>query len=86
MQGGYKWKIDGVKIYASNLTPDKETGIGNYKKLEFRDAVREGISQSGKKLHYPMPHYKSLTDDQVDAIFAYLQTLKPVYKRIKTNK
>lgn len=78
MAGGMKFNPDGTKIYASNITPDKNTGIGRYTKLNFRDAVREGKTPDGRELRYPMRHFKRLTDDQCDAIFAYIQSLKPV--------
>lgn len=80
MAGGMKFKVDGHKEIAPNLTPDKETGIGNYTRTSFRKALRDGIALNGKELDYPMPHFKQLTDEQSDAIFAYLQTLKPVKK------
>jgi len=85
MAGGMSFKVNGGKVYASNLTPDKETGIGGYTEAEFRRAVKEGIAKDGKDLHYPMRHFKHLTDDQADAIFAYIQTLQPVHNRVKTH-
>ena len=49
MAGGIKFKTPaGVDIYASNLTPDKQTGIGNYSRLQFRKAVKDGESPNGK--------------------------------------
>jgi hypothetical protein len=75
MAGGLKFKSpQGNKIYASNLTPDKETGIGNFSKLQFRKAVKEGEAPDGK-LHPPMPQFKMLKDRDVDAIYAYLQSI-----------
>ena len=50
MAGGMKWKIDGEKIYASNITPHTETGIGKYTKEDFRMAVREGRAPGNKML------------------------------------
>lgn len=75
MQGGQKFETPtGEKIYASNLTPDKQTGIGNYTKTQFRKALKEGESPNGK-LHPPMPKLEKLKDNDVDAIFAYLQSI-----------
>lgn len=83
MAGGMKWKIEGKKIYASNITPHKETGIGAYTKEDFREAVRTGRAPGNKMLRYPMPKFKHMTDKQLDAMYAYIQTLKPVDKKIK---
>jgi len=83
MAGGMKFRPEGTKIYTSNLTPDKETGIGNYDKQSFRKAVRDGVALNGKELRYPMRRFKHLTDEQCDAIFAYIQTLQPVHHAVR---
>ncbi|MGZ3812632.1 MAG: c-type cytochrome [Mucilaginibacter sp.] len=83
MAGGAKYKKpSGEKIYAANLTPDKQTGIGNYTKSQFRKAVREGESPTGK-LHPPMPKFDRLNDREVDAIYAYLQSIPAEYHKVK---
>jgi mono/diheme cytochrome c family protein len=84
LQGGIKVKDpEGEKLQAPNLTPDKETGIGNFSQEEFATAVREGIAPSGRKLSPPMGKFKSLTDKQVNAIYAYLRSLPPVHNQVK---
>jgi mono/diheme cytochrome c family protein len=84
LAGGIKLKTpEGKRIFGPNLTPDKETGIGNFTKEDFRNAVREGITPSGRKLSPPMGQWKSLTDKQVDAIYTYLLSLEPKYHKIK---
>jgi hypothetical protein len=84
MAGGIKMKTpEGKRIFSPNLTPDKETGIGNFTKEDFRNAVREGITPSGRKLSPPMGQWKSLTDKQVDAIYSYLQSLQPKNHKIR---
>jgi mono/diheme cytochrome c family protein len=84
LQGGIKLKDPkGNRIYAPNLTPDKETGIGYYTKEEFRDAVRKGISPSGAVLSPPMDKFDQLSDKQSDAIYAYLLSLPPVSHKVK---
>ncbi len=83
MQGGEKFKgPDGKKIYASNLTPCKTTGIGYYTREDFRKAVREGQAPN-RKLHPPMEQFHHLTDKQTDDIYAYLQTLPRAHHKIK---
>ena len=84
MQGGQKFKTpDGEKIHASNLTPDKETGIGFYTKADFRKALQDGITPQGDTLEAPMPKFHHLTGEQSDDIYAYLQTLPVKHKKVK---
>jgi hypothetical protein len=83
MAGGLKLKDEnGNNIYASNLTFDKNTGIGNFTSSQFRKAVKEGESPD-RKLHPPMPRFQKLTDKDVDAIYNYLQTIPPKYHKVR---
>jgi cytochrome c2 len=84
--GGMKFKDPkGKKIFSANLTPDKETGIGNYSKEDFSKAVIEGVAASGKKLRPPMPKFPHLQDDQINAIFVYLKSLEPIHHLVKKS-
>ena len=69
--------------YAANLTPDG-TGIGNWEYAQFEKAMREGKfmgSQNGRQLLPPMPwqEFRTMTDGELRAIFAYLKSIKPVH-------
>jgi mono/diheme cytochrome c family protein len=87
LQGGIKLKDPkGKRIYAPNLTPDKETGIGYYTKEGFRDAVRKGITPSEVVLSPPMDKFDKLTDKQVDAIYTYLQSVPAVKHRVSPHR
>jgi mono/diheme cytochrome c family protein len=82
LAGGFKLKgANGNKISASNITPDKETGIGNYTKAEFIKAIKDGQAPD-RKLHPPMPKFQHLPDEEVDAIYSYLQTVPAVYHKV----
>ncbi|MCU7550531.1 hypothetical protein OCK74_15540 [Chitinophagaceae bacterium LB-8] len=82
--GGMKLKgPSGKKLYGPNLTPDKQTGIGNFSEEDFRKAVTEGIRPTGKKLSPPMPKFTHLTENQVHALYSYLQSLPPVHHEVK---
>lgn len=84
MQGGMKLKDkDGKRIYSPNITPDKETGIGNYSLKDFTTAVKEGITPNGEKLTPPMPKFKHFTDKQINAIYDYINSLAPVHHKIE---
>ena len=68
------------KIVAPNISPDPETGIGNWTDGEIVRAIREGVSRDGRPL-FPLmnyPGYRDLTDEDALAIVAYLRTRKPI--------
>ncbi len=67
-------------VYASNLTPDDETGIGRWSADDFRRALRDGRSKDGRALYpaFPYPQFTRVTRADADAIFAYLGSLPPV--------
>ena len=78
--GGLKMKTPFGDIYSPNITPDKETGIGKYRKWQLRNALRNGIRIDGSYLYPVMPfvHYNLLVNSEVDAIYAYLNSIEPV--------
>jgi mono/diheme cytochrome c family protein len=66
---------------ASNLTPDPTTGIGKrYNEASFVQTMRTGRKPSGAPVMPPMPSevYQNMTDEDLKAIWAYLQTVKPI--------
>lgn len=69
---------EGETVPSANITMDKETGIGNWTKEQFREAVRLGKNPKGSPLHYPMVPHTPLTDGELDAIWAFLQTVPPI--------
>jgi len=72
LAGGAILKGEGGKeIKASNITPDKNTGIGNYTKEDFRRTLKDGQAPH-RKLRPPMEKFEYLTDKEVDAIYSYL--------------
>jgi hypothetical protein len=84
LAGGIKFKEpNGGEVRASNITPDKNTGIGNYTEGQFLKAIKEGIAPEGGKLKAPMPKFALLKDDEVNAIYAYLQTVPAKQHKIE---
>lgn len=61
-------------VVTRNLTMDPETGLGDWTGAQFGQAVRYGMSPSGA-LHYPMPKYSVMSEEETNAIWAYLQTV-----------
>lgn len=73
--------------FASNLTPDNETGLGEWTEKMFIDAMRTGHHQgdmNNRKIFPPMPtkHYAEMNDADLKAIWAYLRTIKPVKNEV----
>jgi mono/diheme cytochrome c family protein len=68
------------KSYAPNITPDPETGIGNWSDTQIITAIREGKRPDGSVIGPPMAidFYKYMSDNDAKAIVAYLRTVKPV--------
>jgi mono/diheme cytochrome c family protein len=78
--GGLAFKLPFGTLYSTNITPDKETGIGNYSDREFLDAMHRGVRRDGARLYPAMPFtsYTYITDADALAIKAYLFSLAPV--------
>ena len=71
--------------FTANLTPDKETGLGDWTEEQFIAALRTGKHQGkGRQILPPMPWsvYGRLVDEEVKALWAYLQSLAPVKNRV----
>ena len=76
--------------FAANLTPD-DTGIGNWTEAQFMKAIREGKSKGmdgTRPLLPPMPWQvvRNMSDEDLKAVFAYLQTVKPVKNVVPNPK
>ncbi len=76
--------IEPFTAYASNITPDKETGIGNWTDAEIITAIREGKRPDGSIIGPPMPIglYRDMSDTDVEAIVAYLRQIPPVRNEV----
>jgi mono/diheme cytochrome c family protein len=67
-------------VYAANITPEQQTGIGQWSKAAFQRAMRDGIGRDGRHLYpvLPYPHFTRATDDDIEALYAFLMTREPV--------
>ncbi|MCK5944837.1 MAG: c-type cytochrome [Planctomycetes bacterium] len=71
--------------FTANLTPDAETGLGSWTAETFKQALRTGRHMGvGRPILPPMPWpvYGKLTDQDLDAIFAYLQSIPAIHNRV----
>jgi mono/diheme cytochrome c family protein len=69
-------------VYSTNITQDKETGLGGWTDQQIHDAVVKGIRHDGNKIIPVMPYeaYSGMAQEDLTALIAYLKTLKPVKK------
>ena len=67
-------------IYAPNLTPDRETGLGAWSDDAFYRALRFGVARDGSRYYpaFPYPNFTKLMRQDILAIKAYLATLTPI--------
>jgi mono/diheme cytochrome c family protein len=77
--GGVELASPYGKFYGTNITPDKEHGIGSWSRDDFYKALHDGKA-AGKQLYPAMPYtsYRGLSRDDSDALYAYFMQLKPV--------
>ena len=74
-------------VHATNITPDADTGIGQWTEAEFLRAMREGIDRAGHDLYpaFPYDHFTKVSDDDVKAIYAFMMTRDPVAAKNPRN-
>jgi len=84
LSSGLSWDEPPFKVTASNITQDKETGIGSWTDAQIKTALRKGQRPNGVQLAAIMPYdfYEILTDRDLNAIVAYLRTVKPVKQTV----
>lgn len=89
--GGYPLSSPIGVIYSTNITPDKETGIGNYSLRDFSNAVRAGKRKDGVQLYpaMPYPSFAKITDDDLKSLYDYfmheVKSVKSVTPKNKTS-
>ncbi|MFZ5675887.1 MAG: cytochrome c [Pseudomonadota bacterium] len=85
--GGLPFTTPFGTIYATNISPDKEHGIGNWTRAEFHRALRDGVGKGGAPLYPAMPYasYRQMTAEDVDAVYAYLMSRAPMQVANRPN-
>ena len=81
-QGARAFPIPFGTVYSTNITQDKETGLGNWTDQQIHDAMVKGIRRDGSRILPVMPYekYSGMAQEDLQALIAYLRTLKPVKK------
>ena len=79
-------KFPGI-VYPSNLTPDRETGLGQWSDTEILQMITSGIDKHGRRklAVMPWPAYTRLSGEDAGAIIAYLRSLQPIAHRVPAN-
>jgi len=82
--GGLRFDEPPFDVTAPNITPDKETGIGAWSDADIKKLLRTGMRPNGVPIAAVMPtgFYGIITDADIDAIVAYLRTLKPISNKV----
>jgi len=86
--GGLRIDTPFGPMLSPNITPDPATGIGRWSRAEFRRALHTGVNKRGQDMYPTMPFdfYTKVTQADVDAIYAYLRTVKPVRNAVDVNQ
>ena len=86
--GGFAFHLPFGTIYSSNITPDKETGIGTWSDDDFVRALHQGIAKDGTHLYPALPYtsYTGLSREDAVAMKAYLFSLPPVHAPKRANQ
>jgi mono/diheme cytochrome c family protein len=88
MAGGLAFHTPFGKIYSTNITPDAETGIGDWTDAQFISAMRQGIRPDGEHLYpvFPYTAFTKVTDEDVAALFAYLKSVPAIRSEAPINE
>lgn len=86
--GGTPFDTPFGTLYSPNITPDPETGIGDWSDADFVRAMHKGVGKDGKRLYpaFPYPSYTKLSVEDTLAIKAYLFSLEPVRSEVPDNQ
>lgn len=81
--GGRAFAVPFGTVYSTNLTQDKETGLGAWSDKEIYNALVRGIRPNGERLLPVMPYeaYSGMAEEDLMALIAYLRTLQPVRRK-----
>lgn len=85
LSGGVLFDLPVGKIYSKNITPDKETGIGNYTDAQIARALRYGVHPNGDPVYDFMP-FHNMSDEDLTAVISYLRAQPPVKNKVPDNE
>ncbi len=95
LAGGFEFKMPGFISTSANITPDKETGIGNWSREDFVKRFKQfdpanytphKVNKGQFNTAMPWYMYAGMTEEDLSAIYEYLKTVKPVKNKVQTFK
>lgn len=88
MAGGLRFESGFGTIYSTNITPDPETGIGNWSYWDFRNSMRYGVRPDGDHLYpaFPYTSFTKMSDNDIAALYEYLKTVPAVREEATKNE
>lgn len=86
VSGGWAREPIGI-VYSSNISPDPETGIGEWTFAHFSRAMREGVSAGGEHLYpvFPYRAFAGIAEEDMEALYAFVMSVAPVRYRPPSN-
>ena len=88
MAGGVAFETPFGTLYSTNITPDAETGIGNWSDRDFLNAMRHGVRPDNEHLYpaFPYTAYTRISNEDIAAIYAYIQSIPPINQTAPENE
>lgn len=86
--GGVEFHTPFGLLYSTNISPDPETGIGNWSFEDFYISMKHGIRPDGANLYpaFPYTSFAKMSDDDIASLYLYLQTVDPVDQPARDNE
>lgn len=86
--GGAKFVTDFGTLYSSNITPDRETGIGTWSFADFYTAMKHGVRPDGTHLYpaFPYTFFANMTDRDIGSLYLYFAALHPLTSESPENE
>ena len=84
LSGGNRFTVGDKVVYAPNITPDAQTGIGDWTDAQIMTAIRDDVRPDGSRIGSPMPQhaFAAISDTDASAIIAYLRSVPAVSHRV----
>lgn len=88
MAGGVSFPTPFGTIYSTNITPDADTGIGNWSGSQFLNSMRHGVRPGGEHLYpaFPYTAFTKLSEEDLGALFAYLRSVPAIRQQAAENE
>lgn len=87
MAGGLPFETPFGTVYSTNITPDAETGIGNWTGRQFHESMRRGVRPNGEHLYpvFPYTAFTKVTDADIAALYAYFMSVPAIRMTVPDN-